>query len=252
MRASGAGIQAYRAHGKHEIGVVFNIEPKYPYSDSAEDLAATRRAHAYMNEQFADPALLGSYPPELKEIFGDAWPDFPAEDFELTNQKVDFVGINYYTRAVLRAAPGAGMLENEPVLPPGEYTTMGWEVYPEGLRTLLNRVHRDYAFPAYYITENGAAFPDVVEPDGTIHDARRVAFLQGQFAAAAQAIRDGVPLRGYFIWSLMDNFEWGHGYTQRFGIVHVDYATQQRRLKDSARWYRQFLAARAAGALAPG
>ena len=102
MRASGAGIQAYRAHGRHQIGVVFNIEPKYPYSEGAEDMAATARAHAYMNRQFADPALLGSYPEQLKEIFGEAWPDFPAEDFALTRQRVDFVGINYYTRAVVR------------------------------------------------------------------------------------------------------------------------------------------------------
>jgi beta-glucosidase len=121
---------------------------------------------------------------------------------------------------------------------------MGWEVYPEGLRVLLDRVHRDYTFPAYYITENGVAFADVVETDGAVHDERRSALLQGHFRAAAQAIRDGVPMRGYFVWSLLDNFEWGHGYSQRFGIVYVDYATQQRIVKDSGRWYQQFLAAR--------
>jgi beta-glucosidase len=157
---------------------------------------------------------------------------------------LDFLGINYYARSVVRAAPGNGMLELEAVQPPGEYTTMGWEVYPAGLRALLDRVHRDYTFPAYYITENGVAFVDVVESEGAVHDGRRTAFLQGHFRAAAQAIQDGVPLRGYFIWSLLDNFEWGHGYSQRFGIVYVDYDTQRRIVKDSGRWYGQFLAAR--------
>jgi len=145
MRASGAGIQAYRAHGRHAIGVVFNIEPKYPASDSADDLAATRRADAYMNLQFADPALLGSYPAELVEVYGDAWPDFPADDFRLTKQPVDFVGLNYYTRAVVRHDADALPLRAVPVQQPHRtHTETGWEVYEQGLADMLTGFRRRY------------------------------------------------------------------------------------------------------------
>jgi beta-glucosidase len=119
---------------------------------------------------------------------------------------------------------------------------MGWEVYPEGLHEVLVRLQQDYAFPAFYITENGAAFPDEVGPDGQVDDPKRIAFLRAHLASAARAIADGVPLKGYFVWSLMDNFEWAHGYSKRFGLVYVDYATQVRLLKASARWYQRVIA----------
>jgi beta-glucosidase len=120
---------------------------------------------------------------------------------------------------------------------------MGWEVYPDGLRELLERLHRDYPVPAYYITENGAAFPDAPEADGAVHDPRRRDYLERHFAATAQAMAAGVPVKGYFVWSLLDNFEWAHGYTKRFGLFYVDYPTQRRLWKDSARWYQQWIAA---------
>ncbi len=243
MRASGAGIQAYRAHGRHEIGVVFNIEPKYPASDSAADLAATRRAHAYMNQQFADPALLGSYPPELKEVFGKAWPDFPADDFKLTRQPVDFVGINYYTRAVVRHDTHAYPLQALPVRQPNRtYTETGWEVFAQGLTDTLTGFKDRYGDIPLYITENGSAFydPPVVE-GGVLEDPLRCDYLRKHLKALHRAIAAGVDVRGYYAWSLMDNLEWSLGFSKRFGLYHVDFATQQRTPKASARLYAQVI-----------
>jgi beta-glucosidase len=226
------------------VGITLNLTPVEAASDAPEDRAAAARQDTYSNRLFLDPIRRGVYPAAAQGFLGGTTLPVQEGDLAIIAAPLDFLGVNYYARTVVRHAPGSGMLELEAVQPPGEYTTMGWEVYPAGLRALLDRVHRDYAFPAYYITENGVAFVDVVETDGAVHDERRTAFLQGHFRAAAQAIQDGVPLRGYFIWSLLDNFEWGHGYSQRFGIVYVDYDTQRRIVKDSGRWYRQFLAAR--------
>ena len=245
MRASGAGIQAYRAHGKHEIGVVFNIEPKYPASDSAEDLAATKRAHAYMNKQFADPALLGSYPPELKEIFGDAWPDFPEDDFKLTNQKVDFVGINYYTRAVVKHDADAYPLKAVPVRQPNKtYTETGWEVFEQGLTDTLTWFKHRYGDIPLYITENGSAFYDPpVAENGVLDDPLRTNYLRKHLGALHKAIEAGVNIKGYYAWSLMDNLEWSLGLSKRFGLVHVDFETLERTPKASALFYRDFIRA---------
>jgi beta-glucosidase len=243
MRASGAGIQAYRALGKHEIGVVFNIEPKYPHSDSAEDLAATGRAHAYMNQQFADPALLGSYPPELKEIFGDAWPEFPEDDFKLTKQKVDFVGINYYTRAVVKHDPNQYPLKASPVRQPNKtYTETGWEVFEQGLTDTLTWFKQRYGDIPLYITENGSAFYDPpVAENGELDDPLRTNYLRKHLKALHKAIAAGVNLKGYYAWSLMDNLEWSLGFSKRFGLYHVDFATQQRTPKATAKLYAQVI-----------
>ncbi len=243
MRASGAGIQAYRALGRHEIGVVFNIEPKYPATDSPEDIAATRRAHAYMNEQFADPALLGSYPPELKEIFGPAWPDFPADDFALTKQKVDYVGINYYTRAVVKNDPEAYPLKAVPVRQPNvTYTETGWEVYEQGFTDTLTWFKRRYGDIPLYITENGSAFYDAPVAEGdVVQDPLRTSYLRKHLKAVHNAIQQGVDIRGYYAWSLLDNLEWSLGFAKRFGLYHVDFATQKRTPKATAKFYAEVI-----------
>lgn len=243
MRASGAGIQAYRATGRHEIGVVFNIEPKYPASNRPEDIAATRRAQAYMNEQFADPALLGSYPPELKEVFGDAWPDFPAADFQLTKQPVDFVGINYYTRAVVRHDETAYPLKAVPVRQRNRtHTETGWEVYEQGLVDTLKWFKDRYGDIPLYVTENGAAFYDspVAETD-VVEDPLRTTYLQKHLRALHECIDAGVNLKGYYAWSLLDNLEWSLGFSKRFGLYHVDFDTQKRTPKASAKFYAQVI-----------
>jgi beta-glucosidase len=248
MRAHGAAVQAYRAEGRHEIGLVVNIEPKYPATASAEDQAAVRRAHAYMNEQYLDPALLGSYPPELKDIFGDAWPDWPADDFKLIRQPLDFIGINYYTRSVTKAATSYPLDTGVVRQPLGTYTETGWEVFPQGLTDTLLWVKQRYGDIPMYITENGAAFfdPPVAEETpsgvGRVRDPLRIDYLHKHLRAVHDAIAQGCDIRGYMAWSLLDNLEWSLGYSKRFGIVHVNYATQQRTPKDSARWYGNVIA----------
>ena len=157
-------------------------------------------------------------------------------DLALAAQKLDFLGINYYSRALVSAK------ERIEKVPGSEYTEMGWEVHAPALRRLLVRISREYRLPPLYITENGAAYVDQVSPDGKVHDPRRLEYLRQHFIQAHLAMQAGVDLRGYFAWSLMDNFEWAFGYSKRFGLIHVDYATQQRRLKDSAEWYARVIA----------
>ena len=247
MRAHGAAVQAYRAEGAHEIGLVVNIEPKYPASDSPEDAAAVRRAHAYMNEQYLHPALLGRYPQELAEIFGDAWPQWPQADFDLIRQPLDFVGINYYTRSVTRAAK-TYPLDAETLRQDGAtYTETGWEVFPQGFTDTLTWFKRTYGDLPVYITENGAAFPDPPHAEGgAVRDPLRVDYLRGHLRAVLDAIDRGVDVRGYMLWSLLDNMEWSLGYAKRFGIVHVDYDTLARTPKDSARFYARVVASNGA------
>lgn len=248
MRAHGAAVRAYRAEGKHQIGLVVNLEPKYAASESAEDLAATKRADAYMNRQYLDAALLGYYPDELKEVFSDAWPKWPAADFELIRQPLDFIGVNYYTRNVTRHDASAWPLKAAPVRQKrATYTETGWEVYSQGLTDVLKWVRDRYANPAVYVTENGAAFydPPVAHAD-RVSDPLRVAYLRSHIGAVADAIKAGCDVRGYFAWSLLDNLEWSLGFSKRFGIVHVDFETQRRTPKDSAHFYSRVIATQGA------
>jgi beta-glucosidase len=246
LRSHGAAVQAYRAEGKHRIGIVVNIEPKYPASNSAEDKAATQRADAYMNRQYLDPVFFGTYPAELKEIFGEAWPEWPAADMDLIKQRIDFLGINYYTRSVVRHKAGAYPLEAATVRQTrATYSETGWEVFPQGLTDTLLWVKDRYGNPPVYITENGSAFfdPPVAEGD-MLEDPLRVNYLRKHLKAMHAAIQAGVDLRGYMVWSLLDNLEWSHGFSKRFGIVHVDFETQKRTLKASAKLYSQVIATR--------
>jgi beta-glucosidase len=244
LRAHGAAVQAYRAVGKQRIGLVVNLEPKYPASESPDDRAATVRADAYMNRQFLDPVFLKRYPDEMRGIFGEAWPDWPADDFELIARPIDFLGVNYYTRNVTRSDATAWPLRSIPVRQPrATYTETGWEVFAQGLTDVLLRVKERYGNLPLYITENGAAFFDPPTAEGDrIHDPLRVDYLRKHIRAIHAAIQSGVDLRGYFVWSLFDNLEWSSGYSKRFGIVHVDFATQQRTLKDSADTYSRVIA----------
>ncbi|MBS0388062.1 MAG: beta-glucosidase [Proteobacteria bacterium] len=246
LRAHGAAVQAYRAEGRHEIGLVVNLEPKYPASTGAADLAATARADAYMNRQYLDPALLGEYPSELPEIFGDAWPEWPSADFKLIRQPLDFIGVNYYTRSVVRADESAWPVRASAVRQSGAiYTETHWEVFPQGLVDTLQWVRQRYGDVPIYITENGAAFADpATAVDGRLDDPLRVEYLRAHLSALRESIAQGVDVRGYCVWSLLDNFEWALGYAKRFGIVHVDYATQRRTPKASADYYRRVIASR--------
>jgi beta-glucosidase len=245
MRAHGKAVQAYRAQGEHQIGLVVNIEPKYPASDSAADRAATERAHAYMNRQYLDAALLGRYPDELRDVFGEAWPQWPAGDMKEIQQPIDFVGINYYTRSVTRHDDASWPLRASRVTQKhATHTETGWEVFPRGLTDTLLWIKQRYGDIPQYVTENGAAFYDPpVAADGRVDDPLRIDYFRTHIAAVAEALRAGVDLRGYFAWSLLDNLEWAHGYSKRFGLVHVDFESQARTPKASARYYADVIAA---------
>lgn len=248
MRAHGRAVQAYRATGRHTVGLVVNIEPKYAASQAPGDLAATARAEAYMNRQYLDPAVLGRYPQELQGIFGEAWPDWPQADLDLIRQPIDYLGVNYYTRSVTRADEQSWLLRARGEKQTGaRHTETNWEVFPQGLTDTLKWVHDHYGAPPLYVTENGAAFAD--PPTATsepLEDPLRVDYLRRHLLAVRSAIAQGVDVRGYFVWSLLDNFEWAYGYSKRFGIVHVNYATQRRTRKTSANFYSRVIASNGA------
>jgi len=248
MRAHGAAVQAYRAAGRHEVGLVVNLEPQTPASQDAADVAAARRFDAYMNRQYLDAALLGRYPDEMAEIFGEAWPSPSDRDFALIRQPIDFIGVNYYTRGVRRHDPAAWPVFASQVRQPrSTYTETAWEVCPPALTQILLWVRGRYGDLPLYITENGAAFYDPpVAVHGRIHDPLRVAYLRSHLRAAYAAIAAGVDLRGYLTWSLLDNLEWSLGFAKRFGIIHVDFTTLERTLKDSAHYYARVIASRGA------
>ncbi len=234
------------ASTKARVGIALNLSPCEPATDSAEDAAAATRADGYLNRWFLDPLHGRGYPKDMVALYA---PYFDrARELDGYHGRLDFLGVNYYTRRLAKA--GDGPLQLDRVEREGaERTALGWEVHPSSFHKILTRVHRDYAPREMFVTENGAAYDDVIDDD-RVDDPARISFLSRHFAAAADAVRDGVPLRGYFIWTLMDNFEWAHGTSKRFGIVHTEYRTQRRRIKSSGRWYRDLIAAQHAAHVA--
>jgi beta-glucosidase len=258
LKAHASAVEAYRARGTHEIGLVVNLVPIHAASDCEADRLAANRWDAYFNRQFLDPVLLGKAPEEMPELYGPAWTDWtpeempelywPAwtdwtqEELNQVSQPIDFLGINYYLRLVACDDPSCGPARARAVpQPESTYTATDWEIYPKGLTETLQWVAGRYGNLPLYITENGAAFNDVLLPNGRIDDAPRVEYLDSHLRAARRAIAAGVNLRGYFVWSLLDNFEWQSGYSKRFGIVHVDFESQRRVPKESARFYSEVI-----------
>jgi beta-glucosidase len=243
-------VGRYRSVGGGRIGIAVNLEPQHPASPSEADQEAAARRDAFVNRWFLDPLFLGTYPPELESVFGAAWPDPPAEDLERLRVPGDFIGVNYYSRGLVRADPAAQPLGAVRVTPEGApLTAMDWEVYPAGLTEILLWLGARYGDPPLYITENGAAFEDPPPVDGEVADPARVAYLRSHLSAARSAIAQGVDLRGYFLWSLLDNFEWAQGYDKRFGLFQLDGPTQARTPKTSARLYREVIRSNGAGLL---
>ncbi len=238
LLSHGLALRALRADGVGcPLGIVLNQSPSDPATQAPADVARTWLEDGLLVRWYMDPLFKGSYPADVVAHLGADAPEVQPGDLAAIHAPLDFLGLNYYTRNVVDAN---GVVEAAKC--GTEHTAMGWEIRPEGLRDLLLRLHRDYRLPALYIMENGAAFDDEVV-NGEVPDERRVRYLETHLAAAADALQAGVPLRGYFVWSLLDNFEWAQGYTKRFGIVHVDYATQRRLPKRSAHWYAALLAA---------
>ncbi|PWI33413.1 beta-glucosidase [Vibrio albus] len=222
-------------------GIVVNASPAYPYSEKDQGAADYSEAENY--HWFLDPVLRGKYPELVVERQSMNMPMILENDLNIINAPVDYIGINYYTRSVNRYNEN-GDIESVPQVD-AEQTYIGWEIYPQGLTDLLVRLSERYDnLPPIYISENGAAGDDKCV-SGEIHDTQRVTYYQDHLQAVDEAIKAGVPVVGYFAWSLMDNFEWAFGYTQRFGMVHVDYKTQKRTLKQSAIAYKNMLLERA-------
>ena len=245
LRSHAAAVRRFReSHVKGaKVGLVVNLAPHHPVTDTPEDAAAAARGNAYFNEQYLDAVYFGRYPSAVREMFGEAWPEHSADEMKALAEPFDFLGINWYTGYDVRhdgSRPPMRLAE-VPVNRRAKMTT-GWEVRPELLVETLTWVTRRYGKVPIYITENGGAFPD---PDtatgGRVEDPLRVDYLRCHIAALREAMRQGVDLRGYFVWSLMDNFEWASGYSHRMGLLHVDYATQERTLKASAEYYREVI-----------
>ncbi len=249
--ALAAGHHILVAHGRaaevlrreapaSEVGIAIDLVPMYPFSDNEADVEAAHREDGFRNRWFLEPVLGRGYPEDMLERYDEILPTIEDGDMDTIAAPLDFLGINYYTRSVVRASVGEVPAEG------AEHTEMGWEVYPDGLYRLLVHLQTVYEPPDLYITENGAAFADARE-NGRVADSRRVSYLEGHLDAVVAAIAEGVPVRGYFLWSLLDNFEWAFGYSRRFGIVYVDFDTLERVPKDSFTWYRDFIATQRAG-----
>ena len=237
LLSHGLALRALREQGfGGKLGIVLNMAPAYPATDSEADRAKAVIDDGSGLRWYVDPLLRGAYPADVLQHVGTDAPKMEPGDLDAIAAPLDFLGINYYSRH-MASADGSWNAATSGL----ERTDMGWEIYPKGLSDLLVRLHRDYTLPTVLVTENGAAFADVKQGNG-VADAPRVRYLQEHIGAVAHARAQGVPVQGYFVWSLMDNFEWASGYAKRFGIVHVDYATLQRTPKDSALWYRDFLA----------
>jgi beta-glucosidase len=242
LLSHGLAVDALRAGSEAPVGVTLNLNPMRPATDA--DWAASARLDAHQNRWFLDPVLRGSYPLDLLEhyerTFG-ALPVLNPEDMDAIARPLDFLGVNYYFPTTVRASLEAP-LQAEAVPARGRTTAMGWAVDASGLHDLLLRLRADYGDLEIWITENGAAFDDERLVDGVVEDPSRVTYLSEHLEALRQAVADGVNVARYHAWSLLDNFEWEHGYDKRFGIVRVDYATQERIPKRSALWYRDHIA----------
>ncbi|GAA2086165.1 GH1 family beta-glucosidase [Streptomyces albiaxialis] len=235
----GLATQAIRAAVPDaRVGIVNNLTHCDPATDSEADRAAAYRSDGHNNRWWMDPLHGRGYPQDMVELYGTE-PPARAGDLETIAAPLDWLGLNYYFRSVTADDPSGPLPHARPIdLPAGTPVTgMGWEVHAEGLTKTLRRITEEYGARCLYVTENGSAYPDVVGPDGQIHDPERTRYLDEHLAACARAVRAGVPLAGYFAWSLLDNFEWAYGYAQRFGLVHVDYGTQRRTIKTSGHHY---------------
>ncbi|HEY7691292.1 MAG TPA: GH1 family beta-glucosidase [Gaiellaceae bacterium] len=259
--AVAAGHHLLLAHGRAleilraalpaaRIGITLDLIPMHPLTPADRDVAAAAEADAERNLWFLEPVLRGAYPRKALGRLGPHLPPGADGDLEAISRPIDFLGVNYYRRNLAWADPATGRVAFAEVEGP-DVTGNGWEVYPDGLYELLLRLHEDYGAPLLYVTENGAAYPDVRGAAG-IDDARRIAYLERHLAAVGRALDAGVDVGGYFVWSLLDNFEWAQGYSQRFGIVYVDFGTLERIPKASYFWYRDVVTAHRAPAAVTG
>lgn len=239
LLSHGLAVPALRSHVRTPVGIAPNFMPAHPASSDAPDVAAAARQDAYFNRWFIEPALGLGYPSELLSLCGELLPRGAERDLALIAQPIDVVGVNYYERSVVRHDASGGWLQVGRVRASELPRTADREIYPAGLLEVVERLHRQYGVKRIVITENGAASrADEAVVDGGVRDPVRVAFLRDHLEQVVIARQRGIPVEGFFAWSLMDNFEWAEGYTLRYGVVHVDFETQRRTPKDSALFLR--------------
>ena len=222
------------------IGITLNLNPIYPETPGSKDEMSVNLHDVVANRWFLDPVFKGKYPVELAQIFGDLPEEIKEEDLKTISQPIDFLGVNYYSYAVIRFDESEKVMLGKHVTPTDRITDMGWPVNAKGLRDLLVRLQQDYHPKAIMVTENGAAYPDVVE-NGKVLDEERIDYVSEHIEAIGESIQHGVNVKGYYLWSFMDNYEWQFGYSKRFGIVYVDYRTLARIPKESAHWYTHLI-----------
>ncbi len=236
--------------GQAQVGIALNLNPIVAADKHEETSRGIEHLDRFHNRWFLDPLFRGTYPERLFAEMGVEAPLVEGGDMAKIAEPIDFLGVNYYSRSLVHTPTRPVDVEPSYALvtpvPGASYTEMAWEIYPQGLADILVRIQNDYAPRAVLVTENGAAFNDVWDGGERIVDTKRIDYLQGHMQAMAQAIGRGVALKGYFVWSLLDNFEWTDGYSKRFGLVYVDYGTQRRIIKESGRWYANFVRAQKA------
>ena len=241
LLAHGLAMSVLKQNSPNTLnGIVLNFTPCYSLTQSDEDLKATAFADDYLNQWYIKPIIDAQYPDIINQLPLNHQPEILEGDLELISQSIDYLGINFYTRQVYKAHPADIY---EPISPTGPLTDMGWEIYPQSFTDLLVSLNKTYTLPPIYITENGAAMPDTYN-NGEVNDLDRLSYYNTHLNAVHNAIEQGVVIHGYFAWSLMDNFEWAEGYLKRFGIVYVDYKTQQRTIKNSGLAYKELISKR--------
>ena len=246
MLSHGFALEALRAGLPRDarIGITLNLNPVHPASSFEEDLQAAHRIAVVINKFFLDPVLCGQFPLELQELFGPLFPNPDPEDLKLISAPLDFLGLNYYTRAVVKHDPAVPLIQASQVFPTGNEYSQMWEIYPSGIYELLAWVWLESAHRTglrLIITENGVPVADAPDFDGEIRDYRRIHYLRDHLVQIHKAVADGIPISGYFVWSLLDNFEWAHGYRMRFGLAYIDFETLSRTIKLSGRWYAKVI-----------
>jgi beta-glucosidase len=235
LLAHGLSVDRIRAASPGaEVGIILDFEPKHAASEHPYDRKAAWLAHAKMNAWFLDPLQGRGYPTIAVDDFGWDQAEVLEGDLEIVSRPTDFLGVNYYTREIIDAVGKPTKEASD------RRTSMDWEVYPGGIYEILSWITKEYGIEKLYVTENGSAYDDTSD-EPPFDDPERIAFLRDHLTMAAKAMETGVPLKGYFVWSLLDNFEWSFGYDKRFGIIRVDYETQERTMRSSARWYKQLM-----------
>ena len=244
LLSHGLAAQSIRttASRKPRLGIALNLSPVHSASHREEDLQAAARCDGLANRFFLDPLFRAQYPAEVRDSLGDLFPPVMPGDLQCISSPLDFLGVNYYTRTVVQHDADSPVIQARDVKPEGSQYSLMWEIYPSGMHEILARVWKDYQPAQILVTESGIPVVDVLDPAGRVQDEQRIQYLRDHLAEVHRAMADGVPVQGYFVWSLLDNFEWAYGYSMRFGLVYVDYKTQKRTVKDSGRWYARVIA----------